>query len=186
MPWTFVDQHTFNSDKLVRYAIYSLLRQLKLSSVLSICPAWTTVTAYLLAFHRSLLTYCKKLRTQLHNLSAWPKKMTMSNPCSHYTGVWNRAWMQYKISMLCLNVITGTGPQYFSELLHLYTPSRDLCSSADTFSKFLVLVPKHLARDNSHMSVLLPWMTYHTVSAILTLRHRLDRLGKLVSLKKDF
>ena len=43
-----------------------------------------------------------------------------------------RARIQYKISTLCFNVITGTGPQYLSELLHLYTPSRDLRSSADT------------------------------------------------------
>ena len=43
-----------------------------------------------------------------------------------------RARIQYKISMLCFNVITGTGPQYLSELLHLYTPSRDLRSSAYT------------------------------------------------------
>ena len=43
-----------------------------------------------------------------------------------------RARIQFKISTLCFNVITGTGPQYLSELLHLYTPSRDLRSSADT------------------------------------------------------
>ena len=43
-----------------------------------------------------------------------------------------RARIQYKISKLCFNVITGTGPQYLSELLHPYTPSRDLRSSADT------------------------------------------------------
>ena len=43
-----------------------------------------------------------------------------------------RARIQYKISTLCFNVITGTGPQYLSELLRLYTPSRDLWSSADT------------------------------------------------------
>ena len=43
-----------------------------------------------------------------------------------------RAQIQYKISTLCFNVITGTGPQYLSELFHLYTPSRNLRSSADT------------------------------------------------------
>ena len=31
-----------------------------------------------------------------------------------------RAQIQYKISTLCYSVITGTGPQYLSELLHLY------------------------------------------------------------------
>ena len=43
-----------------------------------------------------------------------------------------RARIQYKISTLCFNVITSTGPQYLSELLHLYTPCRDLRSYADT------------------------------------------------------
>ena len=43
-----------------------------------------------------------------------------------------KARIRYKISALCFNVITCTGPQYLSELLHLYTPSRDLRSSADT------------------------------------------------------
>ena len=43
-----------------------------------------------------------------------------------------RIRIQYKISRLRFIVITGTGPQYLSELLHLYTPSRDLHSSADT------------------------------------------------------
>ena len=35
--------------QLVPYAIYSLLKRLNLSSVLSFCPAWTTATAYSLA-----------------------------------------------------------------------------------------------------------------------------------------
>ena len=43
-----------------------------------------------------------------------------------------RARIQYKMSTLCFKVITGTGPQYPSEFLHLYTSSRDLRSSADT------------------------------------------------------
>ena len=37
-----------------------------------------------------------------------------------------------ELEMLGFNVITGTGPQYLSELLHLYTLSRDLHSSTDT------------------------------------------------------
>ena len=87
-----------------------------------------------------------------------------------------RARIQHKISTLCFNVITGTGPQYLSELLHLYALSRDFRSSqTNAFSRFLVLIPKHLVRDHSHMSVPLPGMVYHTLSAILTLRYHLDR-----------
>ena len=33
---------------------------------------------------------------------------------------------------MCYNAITGSAPSYFSELLHLYSPSRSLCSSSDT------------------------------------------------------
>ena len=46
-----------------------------------------------------------------------------------------RACIQYKISTLCFSVITCTGPQYLSKLLHLYTPSRDLPSSTDMHSQ---------------------------------------------------
>ena len=60
------------------------------------------------------------------------KKMTMSNPFfSCYTRC--QSGYEYRINFrYCFSVITGTGPQYLSELLHLYTPSRDFCSSAVT------------------------------------------------------
>ena len=122
-----------NLDKLVPYAIYSLLKRLKLLSVLSFCPAWTTATAYSLAVHSFSLTECRKFRTQLHDLSVRAKKLDHVQPILqslHCLPI--RARIQYKISTLCSDVITGTGPQYLSELLHLYTPSRDLRSSADT------------------------------------------------------
>ena len=79
------------------------------------------------------LTDCKKFRTQLHDLSVGQKKLDHAQPILqslHWLPI--RTRIQYKISTLCFNVVTGTGPQYLSELLHLYTPSRDLRSSADT------------------------------------------------------
>ena len=33
---------------------------------------------------------------------------------------------------VCFSAINGSGPAYLSELLHVYTPSRTLCSSSDT------------------------------------------------------
>ena len=33
---------------------------------------------------------------------------------------------------MCFSAINGSGPAYLSELLHVYTPSRTLCSSSDT------------------------------------------------------
>ena len=87
MYWTFPDQHTFNSDKLVPYVMYSLLKRLKLSSMLSFWPTWTTATAYSLAVHSFSLTDCRKFRTQMHDLSIGQKNLNMSNPLfSRYTG----------------------------------------------------------------------------------------------------
>ena len=36
------------------------------------------------------------------------------------------------LQCMCFSAINGSGPAYLSELLHVYTPSRTLCSSSDT------------------------------------------------------
>ena len=43
-----------------------------------------------------------------------------------------RARISYKTACLCFNAITASTPAYLSDLLHLYSPSRSLRSSADT------------------------------------------------------
>ena len=40
--------------------------------------------------------------------------------------------IQYKISTICFNSISGTTPQYLSDLLQPYTPARQLRSASDT------------------------------------------------------
>ena len=40
--------------------------------------------------------------------------------------------IEYKLSLLCFKIISHQAPIYLLELLHLYTPSRQLCTSADT------------------------------------------------------
>ena len=40
--------------------------------------------------------------------------------------------IKYETACICYNAITGSAPSYFSELLHLYSPSRSLRSSSDT------------------------------------------------------
>ena len=40
--------------------------------------------------------------------------------------------IEYKLSLLCFKIISHQAPIYLSELLHLYTPSRQLRSSEDT------------------------------------------------------
>ena len=140
----------------------------QLLSVLSFCPTWTIAPAYLLSVHSTSMTNCRKFRTQLHNLSARQKANNNKNDhvqpslqLLHWLP--NRAQTQYKISMFCFNVTTGTGPQYLYELLYLYISSRELVPlQIHTFSKILILVPRHLVRDHFQMSVPLPGMTFHT------------------------
>ena len=43
-----------------------------------------------------------------------------------------RARISHKTAWLCFNAITSSTPAYLSDLLHLYSPSRSLRSSADT------------------------------------------------------
>ena len=40
--------------------------------------------------------------------------------------------IKYKVACMCFSTISGSGPAYLSELLHVYTPSRTLRSSSDT------------------------------------------------------
>ena len=79
-----------------------------------------------------------------------------------------RAQIQYKISTLCFNVITGTGP-HASPNFSICTLSLEISVPQQTqaFSRFLILIPKHLVRDHSHMSVPIPGMVCHTLSTIL-------------------
>ena len=133
MYWTFADQHTLNLDKLVPYAIYSLpqaTQTLVCAFILSRLDYWNCLLAGCPQF---LIDRLQKVQ----NAPAWlicrAKKLDHVQPILqslHWLPI--RARIQHKISTLCFNVITGTGPQYLSELLHLYTPSRDLYSSADT------------------------------------------------------
>ena len=43
-----------------------------------------------------------------------------------------RARIFYKTAWLCFNAITSSNPAYLSDLLHLYSPSQSLHSSANT------------------------------------------------------
>ena len=48
----------------------------------------------------------------------------------HWLPVTHR--IQYKISTICFNSISGTAPQYLSDLLQPYSPARQLRSASDT------------------------------------------------------
>ena len=184
-------QHVLN---ICRLAYIELRQTGSMRHLLNVQTTQTLVCAFILSrldYCNCLLAGCpqflidrfRKFRTQLHDLSVGkpppPKKkkknLTMSNPFfSRYTGY--QSGHEYRTKFPRFSVITCTGPQYLSELLHLYIPSRDLRSSADTrILKFPRSNSKALVRGLSHMSVPLPGTVYHALSAILTLRHHLDR-----------
>ena len=48
---------------------------------------------------------------------------------------------------MCFSAINGSGPAYLSELLHVYTPSRTLRSSSDTYNARLMAFALSLALD---------------------------------------
>ena len=50
-----------------------------------------------------------------------------------------QARIDYKLSVLCHNYISGSAPEYFGQLLTIYTPSRQLRSSADDS---ILVIPK--------------------------------------------
>ena len=52
--------------------------------------------------------------------------------------------IEYKLSLLCFKIISHQVPIYLSELLHLYTPSRQLRSSTDTRVQNTILPNKVL------------------------------------------
>ena len=118
MYWTFADQHTLNWQiGSVRHLLTAQATQ-------------TLICAFILSrldYGNCLLAGCPQF------LIDRAKKLDHVQPILqslHWLPI--RARIQYSISTLCFSVITGAGPQYLSELLHLYTPSRDLRSSADT------------------------------------------------------
>ena len=41
--------------------------------------------------------------------------------------------IKYKVACMCFSAVNGSGPASLAELLHVYTPSRTLRSSSDTY-----------------------------------------------------
>ena len=54
--------------------------------------------------------------------------------------------IQYKISTICFNSISGTAPQYLSDLLQPYTPAGQLQSASDT-QTFVTATPPQFLSD---------------------------------------
>ena len=102
----------------------------------------------LCAFVLSRLDYCNALLAgcpnyllsklqKVHNNAA--RLISITTRSAHVTPMLHSLhWLpieqriDYKLSLLCFNIISHQAPIYLSELLHLYTPSLQVRSSTDT------------------------------------------------------
>ena len=94
------------------------------NSLLSGCPQY-------------LLDKLQKVQNAAARLVCKAKKSDHIHPILetlHWLPVTHR--IQYKISTICFNSISGTAPQYLSDLLQPYTPARQLRSASDTRTFF--------------------------------------------------
>ena len=90
------------------------------NSLLSGCPQY-------------LLDKLQKVQNAAARLVCKAKKSDHIHPILetlHWLPVTHR--IQYKISTICFNSISGRAPQYLSDLLQPYTPARQLRSASDT------------------------------------------------------
>ena len=133
MYWTFADQHTFNADELACYTIYSLLKKLRLSSVLFFCLTLTGCPQY-------LIDRLPEAQNYLQGKNKNKQKTTMSNPFfSRYAGC--QLGHEYSVKFPCfasmlslehstsLNFSICTFPLEITILLQI-----------QAFLKFLVLI----------------------------------------------
>ncbi len=130
--------------KTCQIAYMELRRISSIRHYLTLEATKTLVSACIL----SRLDYCNallagspqtllKLLQQVQNSAA--KLIYKERKTAHCTPLFKQLhWLpieqriKYKSACLCYHVIIGSAPQYLSELLHLYVPSRSLRSSADT------------------------------------------------------
>ena len=104
----------------------------------------TLVTSYIL----SQLDYCNCLLMgtpnsviqPLQTIQNFAARLVLLAPRHHHSTplLEKLLWLpisehiKYKVTCMCFSAINGSGPAYLSELLHIYTLSRTLCSSSDT------------------------------------------------------
>ena len=105
-------------------------KTLVVSLVLSRIDYWNSLPAGLL---QSLVGKLQRVQ----NCAA--RLVVRAPPHAHITPILRhlhwlpvRARISHKTACLCFNAITSSTSVYLSDLLHLYSPSRSLCSRADT------------------------------------------------------
>ena len=102
----------------------------KLESVHLCCLVLTIATPYLLVFLSILLRGFKKSKMRQPDQYLEHPDLSTSHHSSRTLPV-NRRTL-HKVAALCHFSLSGSGPQYLSDLTHVYTPARSLRSSSDT------------------------------------------------------
>ena len=129
---------------LVRSANFELRRISSIRHLLSTDATKTLVSAFVLScldYCNSLLFGCpqyllNKLQKVQNNAARLVLRVSKTDHISphlaslHWLPIDSR--IQYKLSSLCYNCLNSTAPDYLTELLRIYKPTRQLRSSSDT------------------------------------------------------
>ena len=144
-----LDSHlTMNAQagNVIRSVNFELRRISAIRHFLSVEATKTLVSAFILSrldYCNSLFVNCSQdLILRLQKLQNSAVRLILKVPRSdhitphlqtlHWLPV--EARIRYKIACICFCAINGTGPDYLSELIQIYTPSRTLRSSSDAFT----------------------------------------------------
>ena len=125
--------------KICQTAYFELKRISLIRRFLTEDATKTLVTSYILSW----LDYCNCLLMGTSNSVIQPlqKIQNFAARLVHHHSIpllEKLHWLpiseriKYKVACVCFSAISGSGPAYLSELLHVYTPSRTLRSSSDT------------------------------------------------------
>ena len=127
----------------IRTANFELRRIISIRHYLSVQATKTLVSAFVLSrldYCNSLLSGCPQyLLNRLRKVQNYAARLILKAPKTdniiphlrtlHWLPL--DARIKYKLCSLCFGAITSAGPVYLSDLLKIYTPSRQLQSSAD-------------------------------------------------------
>ena len=118
---------------LVRSAGFSLNTQPRLLLLPISSHGLTTATVSSWCTPNSVIQPLQKIQNFVARLVLLAPRHQHSTPLLeklHWLPISER--IKYRVACMCFSAINGSGPAYLSELVHVYTPSRTLCSSSDT------------------------------------------------------
>ena len=132
------------SPPFVVYAIWNFVGLVQYTTICRKMSPKKLLCAFVLSrlnYSNSLLAGCPKyLLSKLQKVQNNAARLIFrTTRTAHFTPMLHSLhWLpteqriEYKLSLLCFKIISHQAPIYLSELLHLYIPSRQLCSSTDT------------------------------------------------------